>query len=399
MTDDTAAINLAISTPGYRCGGGDSKSGSYCQSQTVTPAMVYFPPGNYLVTAPIVMYYFTQIVGDAINPPTIKVNATFKNTVGLAVFDADIYIPAGSGSEWYANQNNFYRQIRNFVIDMTTAPLTAAGIHWQVAQATSLQNITFNMIPKGTSGNKQQGIFMENGSGGYMGDLTFNGGAIGAFLGNQQFTSRNMVFNGCGTAIYMNFDWVWTFTTLSITNCDIGLDMTSGGFDNQATGSVLVLDSIISAATGVVTPYTPGYSSPQSSGTLVLENVDLTGSSVGVANSGGRVILAGGQYIQSFAQGNAWTTAGQAINGQAFNGTSCSYQNASQTSYTAQETTIQQQLAPIPRPSNLVDSTGRYFARSKPQYETVPASGFLSAKSNGCAGDGSTGKFIPLRLD
>jgi glucan 1,3-beta-glucosidase len=45
----------------------------------------------------------------------------------------------------------------------------ATGIHWQVAQATSLQNIKFMM----TQGGTQQGIFMENGSGGFMSDLTF----------------------------------------------------------------------------------------------------------------------------------------------------------------------------------------------------------------------------------
>ena len=35
------------------------------------------------------------------------------------------------------------------------------GIHWQVAQATSLYNIVFEM--KRGPGNEQQGIFMENG--------------------------------------------------------------------------------------------------------------------------------------------------------------------------------------------------------------------------------------------
>lgn len=238
---------------------------------------------------------------------------------------------------------------------------------------------------------------MENGSGGYMGDLTFNGGYIGAYLGNQQFTTRNMVFNGCSTAIFMNFDWVWTFHTLSITNCDVGIDMTNGGFDNQQTGSVVVLDSVISAVTGILTHYLPGYSSAQSSGTLVLENVDFTGSNVAIANPAGRVDLAGGQNVALFAQGNAWTTAGQDLNGQTFNSTSCTYQNASQTGYTAQETTIQRLLAPIPRIPSLVDSTGKYFARSRPQYENIPASGFLSAKSSGCAGDGITGSVINPR--
>jgi glucan 1,3-beta-glucosidase len=84
---------------------------------------------------------------------------------------------------------------------MTTAPLNTAGIHWQVAQATSLQNIVFNMAAASVTNNKQQDIYMEKGSGGFMSDLTFNGGAIGAFLGNQQFTSSRMVFNGCATAV------------------------------------------------------------------------------------------------------------------------------------------------------------------------------------------------------
>ena len=36
---------------------------------------------------------------------------------------------------WYTNQNNFFRQVRNFVIDLTGLPATTGtGIHWQVAQ-------------------------------------------------------------------------------------------------------------------------------------------------------------------------------------------------------------------------------------------------------------------------
>ncbi len=45
-------------------------------------------------------------------------------------------------------------------------PTAGAGIHWQVAQATSLQNIVFNL--RSDPGTKQLGIFMDNGSGGFM---------------------------------------------------------------------------------------------------------------------------------------------------------------------------------------------------------------------------------------
>ena len=49
---------------------------------------------------------------------------------------------------------------------------------------------------------------MDNGSGGFMTDLTFNGGKYGAFFGNQQFTTRNLTFNNCQTAVFMNWNWV-----------------------------------------------------------------------------------------------------------------------------------------------------------------------------------------------
>ena len=165
-TDDTVAINAAI-TDGNRCGQG-------CDSSTVTPALVYFPPGTYLVSAPLIQYYYTQFVGDAITLPTIKAAAGFK---GIAVIDSDPY--ENGGANWYTNQNNFYRQVRNFVIDITDMPAASgACIHWQVAQATSLQNIVFEMV-QGGSGNGQQGIFMDNGSGGFYSDLIFNGGNYG----------------------------------------------------------------------------------------------------------------------------------------------------------------------------------------------------------------------------
>lgn len=80
-----------------------------------------------------------------------------------------MYIPGGGGAEWFVNQNNMYRSVRNFVIDVTRVPASASatGIHWQVSQATSLMNIVFRMST--ASGNNHQGIWMENGSGGFMG--------------------------------------------------------------------------------------------------------------------------------------------------------------------------------------------------------------------------------------
>lgn len=293
-TDDTAAINQAISSGG-RCGKG-------CDSSTTTPAIVYFPPGTYVVSKPIQQYYYTQIVGDAVELPVIKASAKFA---GMAVIDSDPY--EDNGDNWFTNQNNFFRAIRNLVIDLTAMPAgSGAGIHWQVGQATSLQNIRFEMIKGGGEANKQQGIFMDNGSGGFMSDLTFNGGNYGMFLGNQQFTTRNLVFNDCQTAIFMNWNWAWTFKSVKINNCEVGLNMSTSP-SNQTVGSVLMLDSkLTNTPTGIVTAWTEK-SIPIGGGDLILDNVDFSGSKVAVAGVNGNTILAGGSVVDSWVQGNTYT--------------------------------------------------------------------------------------------
>jgi glucan 1,3-beta-glucosidase len=343
------------------------------------------------------------LLGDAVSPPNIVAAANFTKggtIIGDAVFDANIYIPGfgGAGLSWWDNQNNFYRQIRNFNFDLTNAPNDTVAVHWQVAQATGLQNLVINMRAKDRPGNKQIGIRMENGSGGFFSDITINGGMTGMSLGSQQFTSRKITINNAGTAIFFIFNWVWLFAQTTIANCDIGFDMSNGGFPNQATSQLLIVDSAISASLGVLTVYAPGYSGPQAAGSLMVERVDFTGSRTAIAagaSDSSRVILAATGLVPLFAQGNAWTSAGQDLNGQIFNGTTCTYQNQTQTVKSARELTIQRQLAPIARPAPLVDAVGQWVGRVRPQYEDKQPSDFLSAKAFGLKGDGLTGKSQP----
>lgn len=365
VTDDTEAINRAISDAEgaavKRCG-----NDPWCDSTTIAPAIVYFPKGTYKVSKPVQMYYYTQVVGDILNRPVISAAPEFE---GMAVLDADPY--NSTGGNWWTNQNNFFRQVRNLEIDLTAMPEEkGAGIHWQVAQATSLQNIKFTMKPKSPN-NKQQGIFMDNGSGGWASDLEFVGGNMGAFLGSQQFTTRNLKFTGQNTAVFMNWNWGWTMSNISIEDCGVGLDMANGP-ENQTVGSVVFSDSKISnTPVGVNISWSQENNVPSSGGNLILDNVDMT---TGVDHpvqhyTGTDMLPKTSEIIKSWATGDGYD----------YDGSSPLKKNRASGT-----------LSGPNKAQSLLDPNGAIFGRSKPQYENVPASKFKSIKKYGCKGDGES---------
>ncbi|KAK8070332.1 glycoside hydrolase family 55 protein [Apiospora phragmitis] len=247
-TDDTEAINKAL--------GDQNRCGKNCGASTVKPAIVYFPDGTYLVSSPLKSHYNTQMIGNVNTRPVLKAAKSFT---GLGVVSVDEYTGGNGGEEqWFINQNNFLRQLRNFIVDVQDAEMTdIAGVHWQVAQATSIQNVAFFQSPD--KGKDHIGVFAENGSGGWMSDLDFFNGAIGMRCGNQQFTTRNLVFLECRTGvgtslmlgisdlltrdlvqIDMLWDWGWTWKSLLMSTSEYGIKMGGG----EVGGSLVVLDSV-----------------------------------------------------------------------------------------------------------------------------------------------------------
>lgn len=369
VTDDTYAINNA-SADGGRCGLG-------CDSQTTTPAIVFFPPGTYMVSSPLIQYYYTQFVGDANNLPTIKAMPTFY---GIGLFDSDPYL--AYGFNWYTNQNNFWRQIRNFVLDITDVDPTRPVhcIHWQVAQATSLQNIVFNMVV-GTLGDKsqQQGIFMDNGSGGFLEDLIFNGGSVGFFAGNQQFTVRNLTFNYCATAIFQNWNWVFLYKEITINNCAIGLDMSQGG-TVPATGSIVMQDSVFNNVQyGIITTFSYN-STPTAAGTLILDNVNFINTDPAVQYPNNTAIVSGNRVVSSYLQGRSYSAYEDE---EMIHNLTCWEPSAT-------FARTQGEVNPPPKPLSLLDANGAIVSRSRPQWEGVPVANFVSIIDYGCVGDGLT---------
>ena len=359
---------------------------------------MYFPPGTYRISKPVIQYYYSQFIGNPHNLPVIKALPNFQ---GIALIDSDPYIPGGDGAQWYTNQNNFFRQVRNFVIDVTAMPPGAGtGIHWQIAQATSLQNIRFEMRRDGSSENKQQGIFMENGSGGFMTDLTFNGGLFGAFWGNQQFTTRNLTFNYCQTGIFMNWNWVWTIKSATFNSCGLGIDMANSP-SNQTVGSVLVLDSRFRNTSPAIKTAFSSNSTPETGGTLVIDNVDFNSAKVAVVDASKRTVLDGGRVVDNWVQGAIYrpSAGDQTVDTGPSQATmpaaSCGHNghlNATIQSCTAPPSPKTRQrgrefLNGPQKPTSLL-SGGKVFERARPQYEDIPTSSFISVKSRGAKGDG-----------
>lgn len=200
--------------------------------------------------------------------PVLKAAASFDTTSGMGMIDGDKYTEYGD--LYFVDTNVFARQIRNLVFDTTAVPPGSSiiGVHWPTAQATSIQNVVFQLSEE--AGNKHVGIFMEGGSGGFIGDLVFYGGEYGAQFGSQQFTMRNMTFNNCQTAIQQLWDWFWVFKDLKVVNCNVGINMTVSGF-----GSAIILDSFFYDTSVAMisnrSTTTPGHMPGQ--GSLILENV------------------------------------------------------------------------------------------------------------------------------
>eukprot|EP01117_Protostelium_nocturnum_P001900 TRINITY_DN1245_c0_g2_i2.p1 TRINITY_DN1245_c0_g2~~TRINITY_DN1245_c0_g2_i2.p1 ORF type:complete len:739 (-),score=196.15 TRINITY_DN1245_c0_g2_i2:213-2429(-) len=353
VSDDTAAIRSAISA-GNRCGLG-------CDSSTLSPAIIYFPKGTYIVSDIIVMNYFTQLVGDALNLPVLKASAS-KSAGWL--LESDPY--AAGGASWWTNQNNFFRQIRNFVIDLTQVPpnVNVVAIHWQVAQATSISNV-FIKLSK-APGNMHQGIWMENGSGGFMSDITIEGGRFGMWVGNQQFTSRNIKISGADTAIFLNWDWGWTFTGITIENCRIGFDHSVSDPSKIQAGSAVIIDSTISNTKIFVMTSTSSNSKPPTAGTLLLSNIQLNGVDVAIKNPSGATILPGGtKKIYNWGQGKRYMT------------------NSSPGEFS------QGELPQVKRSGSLL-SQGNFFGRPRPTYKNYGKKDIINVKDLGAKGDGNT---------
>ncbi|KZL70356.1 exo-beta-D-glucanase, partial [Colletotrichum tofieldiae] len=350
VTDDTAANKRAMDD-GRRCG-------EKCNESTVKNAIVYFPPGTYLISS--------SVIGDAIDRPLLVAS---KSLIGLGVLSTDEYTGGGTGpdghdQQWYVNTANFYRQIRNVIIDET------ACLHYQVAQATSMQNVELR------AGAGQMGIFAENGSSGGISDVTFVGGDVCLYGGEQQFTAQRLVFRGFSVGVQVIWDWGWVWKSVTMTDVKTGFKFVPEYPDGKV-GSSLIMDSSFTNV-GTVVVIQPPSSEAGSGGTgLVIENIVMSGVTTAVADTSGRSLLAASARIDEWVLGPVYSSSTDA--GARF------FSSGSK-------------IGKYRRDGGLVDSKGAYYERPKPQYEGRGVGEFLDVKDFGATRDGATDDTAAFQL-
>ena len=103
---------------------------------TGQPAVVYFPAGTYSISSPLQLYVGTVLMGNALNPPTIKASSSFNGDTMIYGKDPN-----------HDSTINFYIGIKNLIIDSTAVDKSKVLklLDWSVSQATQLANIIFQM--------------------------------------------------------------------------------------------------------------------------------------------------------------------------------------------------------------------------------------------------------------
>lgn len=373
VTDDSEAFRKAMND-GRRCG-------KNCNGSTTKNAIVYVPPGTYVIASTVPVIFGTQLIGDAKDWPTLK---AAPRMLGKGILSTDEYTGGGLGpdgldKEWYINTANFYRQIRNFKLDLSGTRdvdgLTA--IHYQIAQATSLQFIEITARPSQTA------IFSENGSGGVISDITIKGGKYGFYGGNQQFTALRLTFDGCATAVRVIWDWGWVWKSVTVKNAKVGFQLVALKEGEKkkrqikrgkpgSIGSSSFLDSVFTSVdTAIVVK--PVDSKPGSGSTgVVLQNCVANDVKTMIADTDGKTVL---QSLPSDSD---------AVLGPIY------HQNG--TRDFANPGNEQPSYVPTgaSRPTNLLGDGNAYYERAKPQYENLSPDDFVSVKSLGAMGDGVT---------
>jgi hypothetical protein len=143
---------------------------------------------------------------------------------------------------------------------------------------------------------------------------------------------------------------------------------------HQLVGAEAIIDATVTNTPIFVRTSAPSNGQLINAGSLVLNNIKLNNVPTAVGVVGGAVVLAGGTTtIASWGQGNV-------------------YSGSSSTGAFTQDT-----ITTPPKPAVLLDSSGKIFGKSHPQYAAYAVGEFVSVRDQGAKGDGNTDDTAALK--
>ena len=276
--DDTRAIQAAL----------DAARGD---SGAKAPAVVYVPPGDYLISDTLRVWGFTTLRGCSTSPPTLRLAPAapgFGNVSALRPLLAStsgwgVNLTAGLPPWWHNTLPSnflFYQQVHALSLDVSAAGNDGAvALYWCVAQQTSVRDVRI------TVGGAFSGIDMcqlpgyapapggGSGGGGSIEDVSVSGGAYGIRGMASQYAFRGLRLAGARVAALALLDFVWTFAFVDVAIADTPAALVTRGLGDRHSTLVALVDAVLANITGPAALVLGGAGTP-----TFLQNVTLRGS-------------------------------------------------------------------------------------------------------------------------
>jgi hypothetical protein len=276
--DDTRAIQAAL----------DAARGD---SGAKAPAVVYVPPGDYLISDTLRVWGFTTLRGCSTSPPTLRLAPAapgFGNVSALRPLLAStsgwgVNLTAGLPPWWHNTLPSnflFYQQVHALSLDVSAAGNDGAvALYWCVAQQTSVRDVRI------TVGGAFSGIDMcqlpgyapapggGSGGGGSIEDVSVSGGAYGIRGMASQYAFRGLRLAGARVAAVALLDFVWTFAFVDVAIADTPAALVTRGLGDRHSTLVALVDAVLANITGPAALVLGGAGTP-----TFLQNVTLRGS-------------------------------------------------------------------------------------------------------------------------
>ena len=312
VTDSTAALQAAFDYQQRGCEGCNVTASSF---------LVYLPAGTYLVSDTLVMWGASQLVGNALCPPTLLLQASapgFSGASGLKpMLTANLGFNVSTARHAWWEQGAahggrandlFYVQVHHLRLRTGAGNAGAVGILWPVAQQTSLRDIGIDMTASGAIGLDFGGSTDYNasfpynatvGGGGVVEDVAVTGAATGLRLAGSQWTYRNITVTAAASACISATAMAWAHTVIaaSLSACPTALRASI-----QGQGSLLLLDSTLGPGLGALAAIDVA----GTQGGLYLQNVRLLGAVLPRYAVGGLLPTPPGGAIASWGLGPAY---------------------------------------------------------------------------------------------